>query len=22
WRSELSCRGFQFPSIQLHSLDR
>lgn len=21
WRSELSCRGFQFPSIQLHSLD-
>lgn len=20
WRSELSCRGFQFPSIQLHSL--
>lgn len=22
WRSELSCSGFQFPSIQLHSLDR
>ncbi|MFA3113243.1 4'-phosphopantetheinyl transferase family protein [Acinetobacter pittii] len=22
WRSELSCRGFQFPFIQLHSLDR
>ncbi len=22
WRSELSCHGFQFPSIQLHSLDR
>ncbi|MEQ1451253.1 4'-phosphopantetheinyl transferase family protein [Acinetobacter seifertii] len=21
WRSEQSCRGFQFPSIQLHSLD-
>ncbi|NUF21221.1 4'-phosphopantetheinyl transferase superfamily protein [Acinetobacter oleivorans] len=21
WRSELSCRGFQFPTIQLHSLD-
>ncbi|AZC03238.1 TPA: 4'-phosphopantetheinyl transferase superfamily protein [Acinetobacter nosocomialis] len=22
WRSEQSCRGFQFPSIQLHSLER
>ncbi len=22
WRSEHSCRGFQFPSIQLHSLER
>ncbi|HCU38924.1 MAG TPA: ACP synthase, partial [Acinetobacter nosocomialis] len=22
WRSEQSCRGFQFPSIQLHPFER